>query len=69
MSKERPTFTFDQKLEEIGTMIYQRKKDFPRAIAKGRMKQEDADRRIDILKAVARDLKGLRRQQQKEAST
>lgn len=54
-------FSIEQKLEELGRVIHQRKKDYPRSIKIGRMTQDEADRRIACIKAIAKDYQQQKR--------
>lgn len=52
---EATTYTNAQKLAEIEREIITRKRVYPRWVAGGRMAQADADHRLDVLKAIAKD--------------
>jgi hypothetical protein len=58
MNVSIPTFTREQKLQEIAREIALRRRVYPRWIATGRMKQDHADRLIAIMLEIAKDYGG-----------
>ena len=48
-------FSLADKLREVEREIASRKKAYPRAVAKKRLAADEAARRIDLLRAIARD--------------
>ena len=54
------------KLRELDREIGYRRHVFPKLIAQGRMKQDDADRRIAIMEEIADDYRAKVREEQPE---
>jgi hypothetical protein len=48
-------FTFQEKLSEVKREIAMRKNVYPQFIARGRLTQEQADRHIAVMSAIADD--------------
>jgi hypothetical protein len=53
--KKKTDFTMKQKLDEIERIITSRKKRYPAHVTKKQMAKRVAIKRIDVLRAIARD--------------
>ncbi len=51
-------FSNEEKLKEVARELAMRERVFPMMVKTGKLKQEDADRRMAILKEIAKDYGG-----------
>ena len=52
---EKPVYTFREKLAEVKREIALRKNVYPKFVESGRLSQEEADRHISVMSAIADD--------------